>query len=614
MIGSVDVSHAEMPALQFGQCLFEDRFVLLSARVRKLHLEKCVLDSVEATGAVIEGFLLITQSKVLQGISLIDARIGQSVGISGTEVVGCDRPALHADGLETGGGLVLGTFPSEDGCADNDDIFHAIGEVRLLGARIGRDLDCSGGRFENTGGVALAADRADIRGEVRLASGFHAIGEVRLWRTRIGNDVSCLGGKFDNRHSCKPDLDGRDIRDQNIGRHLGEPGDYALRADGAEIKGSVNLTEGFSAEGVVYLVGAQIGSDLNCSGGKFENPGGDALAVDSAKVAGSARLDAGFHANGLVGLLGARIDGQLSCSGGRFNSPEGRALGADGAEVKGNVNLSEGFHATGEVRFLSARFGGQLNCTRGKFENSNGTALTLQEATMKSLWLRDLVFGTSGQIVLTGAQVDLLADDPELSARRDVDLHLDGFVYDRIAPDAPQDVKTRLRWLRRQPLGYRPQPFDQLAAVFRQNGQEQEAREVLIAKRRKRREGLRGWPSKCWDHLQDRMLLYGWQPWRALVIGLVLLMIVFGLVTAAQAAGLVLGPSDVVSSYHPFIHALDVFLPVIDLGLESRWEIDTARGGWFAWLVRVSLWALPVVGWITVTLALAAVTGIVKRE
>ena len=612
--GAVDVSHAELPALKFGQCLFEDRLVLLSARFRNLHLENCVLDSVEATGAVIEGFLLITQSKVLRGISLIDARVGQTVGISGTEVVGCDRPALHADGLRAGGGLVLGTFPSKDGSPKADDIFHAIGEVRLLGARVGRDLDCSGGRFENAGGVALAADRADIRGEVRLASGFHATGEVRLWRTRIGSDVSCLGGRFENRKSCKPELDGRDVRDQDFGRHLGEPGDYALRADGADIKGSVNLTEGFSATGVVYLVGAQIGSDLICSGGKFDNPGGDALAADSAKIAGSARLDAGFHANGLVGLLGARIGGQLSCSGGRFNSPEGRALGADGAEVRGNVNLSEGFHATGEVRFLSARFGGQLNCTRGRFSNANRITLTLQEATMKSLWLRDITSGTAGQIILTGAQVDLLADDPEVSARQGVDFFLDGFVYDRIAPDAPQDVETRLQWLKQQPDGYRSQPFNQLSAFYRRSGQDQEAMDVWVAKRRARRVAELRWHRKTLDTLLDWSMLYGLQPWRPLLLGVMIFILAFGLILAAQATGSIVGPSDQISAYHPLIHALDVFLPGVDLGVESLWKFDTSRDDAFAWLVIALLWVLRLAGWIFVTLAPVALTGFVRRE
>ena len=46
----------------------------------------------------------------------------------------------------------------------------------------------------------------------------------------------------------------------------------------------------------------------------------------------------------------------------------------------------------------------------------------------------------------------------------------------------------------------------------------------------------------------------------------------------------VTSPSDVMSSYHPLIHVLDVFLPVVDLGVESRWTIDTTAAagspGW----------------------------------
>ena len=588
---------------------------MLSARARKLHLENCALASFTATGATFEGFLLITQSRVLQGVSLIEARVGQSVGLSGSEIFGCDGPALHADGLKVDGGFVLGTFPNENECAVGGEVFRATGEVRMLGACIGRDLDCSGGRFDNTGGVALAADRADIRGEVRLASGFHATGEVRLWRTRIGSDLTCLGGKFDNSHNCRTPDDGDDPRAPGTGGPFGEPGDYALRADGAEVKGSVNLCQGFRSKGVVYLVGTQIDSDLNCSGGKFDNSGGDALAADSAKIGGGARLDAGFHANGLVGLLGARIGGQLNCSGGWFNNPGRRALGADGVEIRGSVNLGAGFQSDGEVRFLSASIGDQFNCTGGHFSNLGGTALLLQETKVRnSILLRGPDLQIAGDVHLFGAKVSTLADDPTALVGQCVTLHLDGFVYERFAPIPSQDVNARLQWLDRQPDGYHPQPFDQLANVFRRSGDDYEAKAVLIAKRRKRRTTLSGWPSKYWDYLQDCTVLYGWQPWRALVIGLVVMLTVFVLIAASQAMGLVIGPSGTLSSYHPFVHALDVFLPVIDLGLESRWSINTASGGWFAWLVRVSLWALPVVGWVTVTLALAALTGLVKRE
>ncbi len=614
VVGAVDLSHSELPALQFGQCVFENSLVLLSARIRKLHLENCVLDSIEATGASIEGLLLITQSKVMQGISLIEARVGQSVGLSGSEVIGCDRPALHADGLITGGGLILGTFPSEDGCVDNFEIFVAKGQVRLLGARIGRDLDCSGGRFENAGDIALAADRAEIHSEVRLASGFYAQGEVRLWRIRIGSDLNCLDGRFDNFKRSQTKTSIEDPRALVSRAVLGQPGDCALTAEGAEIEGSVNLCNKFRANGVVYLVGAQIDSDLNCSGGMFHNPSGDALAADSTKIGGSVRLNDGFHASGLVGLLGTRVAGQLNCSGGRFNSPRGKALGGDGAEIRGNVNLAEGFHATGELRLLSARLDGQLNCTRGTFENRNKTALTLQEARVNSLWLRDLGSGTVGQIVLSGARVYLLADDPELSARLGVDLYLNGFVYDQVAPDSPQDVGTRLNWPNRKSDEYHSHPFNQLLAYYRRNGQEQEARDVWVAKRRARREAAPRWLSKTWDIFLDWSMLYGLQPWRPLLLGFVFFLLAFGLILGAQLTDRIVGPADQISAYHPLIHALDVFLPGVELGVEALWKIDTSSGDTFAWIVTVLLWILKLVGWFVVTLVPVALTGIVRRE
>ena len=137
---------------------------------------------------------------------------------------------------------------------------------------------------------------------------------------------------------------------------------------------------------------------------------------------------------------------------------------------------------------------------------------------------------------------------------------------------------------------------------------------MLVAKRRKRRTTLAGWWHKLGDALLDLSMLYGWQAWRPLVGGSVVFLYVFGLVLIAQAAGLLVGHSDTISSYHPFFHALDVFLPDCGPGIEITVTIDTESGGALAWLVMVYLWFLKLVGWGTVTLALAAVTGVVKRE
>ena len=59
-----------------------------------------------------------------------------------------------------------------------------------------------------------------------------------------------------------------------------------LEGDGLMTKGSVYLREGFSAEGEVRLVSANIGKNLSCVGGKFHNPNKCALTVAGSNIKG----------------------------------------------------------------------------------------------------------------------------------------------------------------------------------------------------------------------------------------------------------------------------------------------------------------------------------------
>ena len=613
----------------------DQSIVLSGSRITGVGGQALTADGLKAGGSMFlrDGF------RATGVVRLPGARISGQLICSGGRFCNPSGIALGADGSDIRGGAFLGTG------------FHAKGEVRLLGARIGNDLNCSGARFENRQGHAFRAEHAQIDGNVFLGmqpgttNRFHATGEVRLSGARIGNDLNCSGARFENRQG------------------------HAFRAEHAQIDGNVFLgmqpgtTNRFHATGEVRLSGARIGGDLDCTGGLFENSESDALSADRISVGDNLHLQCGFHATGEVRFLSARIGGDLDCTGGRFENSEGAALGADGADIRGNAFLKSDFHATGEVRFPGARIGGDLDCTGGRFENSggdalsadsaevrgnatlrdgfnatgtvrfpdakigsnfaisdatlskeNGNALNLRNMRAAALWLRGSRLKISGTLDFRSAQVGMLADTPQALSDA-VTLHIDGFVYERIAPDSSQNVKTRLQWLERQSEGYHPQPYDQLAEVFRRNGQDYEAREVLIAKRRKRRKTLlHGWPHRFWDCFLDRSVLYGWQPWRPLMAGVGVFLLAFVLVFAARTKGLVVSLPDTVSPYHSFIHALDVFLPIIDLGVESRWTINTANGSAFAWVVIGFLWFLKLVGWGTVTLALAALTGVVKRE
>ena len=67
--------------------------------------------------------------------------------------------------------------------------FLAQGTVRLDEGRIGGTLNCSGGRFENHGAVALSVESTTVGRDLLLGSGFRADGVVRLDDARIGGTL-----------------------------------------------------------------------------------------------------------------------------------------------------------------------------------------------------------------------------------------------------------------------------------------------------------------------------------------------------------------------------------------------------------------------------------------
>ena len=99
---------------------------------------------------------------------------------------------LSAHGLKTKGAVLL------------RDNFESKCEVELSRAHIGGDLDCTNGEFCDPSGRAITANQATVKGCVFLrkgfsaGNGFSAEGEVRMLSARIGGDLDCRGGSFAN--------------------------------------------------------------------------------------------------------------------------------------------------------------------------------------------------------------------------------------------------------------------------------------------------------------------------------------------------------------------------------------------------------------------------------
>jgi hypothetical protein len=63
---------------------------------------------------------------------------------------------------------------------------------------VGDEVSCQGAFLDNPTGLALTCDRLRVGGSVFLIDGFHASGEVRLAGARIGSDLTLRGATLQN--------------------------------------------------------------------------------------------------------------------------------------------------------------------------------------------------------------------------------------------------------------------------------------------------------------------------------------------------------------------------------------------------------------------------------
>ena len=441
---------------ELTDCLLEEGILARDARLAFVGLNGCQLEhpaEPPLDAARLTCSLLILSGARIIGyvaagvVCLLGARIDGNLDCSGATLRNDSGPALAADSMQVGQSMLLHEGFTAAGAGEG-------GVVRLLGARIDGNLDCSGATLRNDSGPALAADSMQVGQSMLLHEGFTAAGAGE------GGVVRLLGARIDGNLDCS-------------GATLRNDSGPALAADSMQVGQSMLLHEGFTAAGageggVVRLLGARIDGNLDCSGATLRNDSGPALAADSMQVGQSMLLHEGFTAagageGGVVRLLGARIDGNLDCSGATLRNDSGPALAAEGMRVGRDMYLRSGFSATG---------------------GGDDVAVDLTGARV------------SGALVFAPAQLEH-ATDPH---RR---IAVDGLTY----PGVPGGVSARdlLDLLRNGTPRYVAQPYQQLATGYRARGDKRRAREVLMAQRDDQlarteprwRERLWGWITKA---------------------------------------------------------------------------------------------------------------------
>ena len=561
-----------LPALALVECDIPEAVDVSHARLARLCLRGSRLTRLIGVEAEIGGELDLGEVGPLGGdghetltAKLRGARIDGDVlarGAKFARAVDSDEDAIMLQGAEIAGNVLL------------DQGFQAFGCVWLMNARIGGGLACEGGQFLNrsddASGQAIAADNAAF-GNVLLGKA-KIEGEARFISSRIGADF-----------------------DVSKGASLRNEGGVALQLANAEIGGQL-FADTVKMQGQLGLMSARISRNLDLRGAEITcrtaaNTYG--RAIDAANLCtGGAALLQGANVKGEVFFADARIDGYLAFGGGRFINPAGWAIRAPNVRVGGNLTIKiddDGYaphgHKTvieGGAKFDRAKIDGAFTWLNLELRGAGpigqkGAVLTLADAAIEGpLQARSLVMHADARLDLSGARCATLDDDLKNGwGVEGAALDLEGLAYERIE-NAGERWRDRLAWLKRARSDggrFSPQPFTRAAEVYARAGRRDEARRILLAQQDlstlHRPAGPLTWVLSS---LFGVIAGYGLAPIRIVRALVVFIAIGIAGALAMNAQGALVRPdgSACNSAVEPALYAIDVALPVIDLGQESR--------------------------------------------
>jgi hypothetical protein len=414
--------------------------------------------------------------------------------------------------------------------------------------------------------------------------------------------------------------------------------DRALHLDGTTIGGDIEATNLRVPIGQLRLADITVGGNFLAWNSMFLHPGRDVFSARRAKISGNFQLtDATLK--GTLRLQGAEIGGSVNMSGTLLTEPGERTSSSFSLDIRTarigrdlvlKMHKDRPFLAEGGVNLDGAQierrldlYGAQLNSLP-----THGIALDASDVTADEFILAPAK-PPVGLIRLRRAHCGSLADNEQVWASSD-GIELDDFRYDAlkhgIALDDDAALDRRIYLLRKAMRGYRPGPYDQLAATLRAAGNEEHASTIALRKQQFRYDALAkgfkvfGPGVRLWSWLQRSMVGYGYRPVRALgwlFTLLVLGSLWFGLGSddctndhsgrlMANGARCVVNQQDTGLQWNPVIYTADLLVPIVDFGNKSRWYMHGADN-WVSAGFTAS-------GWILASTVAAGVSRMLRRE
>jgi len=172
--GQVDLSRAQLTQcpLAFHTCRFEEGVVLYQATTSDIRFTSCALTLLHGHELNSGGSLDLRRTHLCE-ISLVRAEFRGLVGLSEVYLSNPKSRALNAERMSAAAVSLNNT--------------HVDGEVRLLGANIGGQLNCrEGTQLINPKGTALNADSCQVGGSLVFSFGETSVGSLNLAYAQIG--------------------------------------------------------------------------------------------------------------------------------------------------------------------------------------------------------------------------------------------------------------------------------------------------------------------------------------------------------------------------------------------------------------------------------------------
>jgi len=404
----------------------------------------------------------------------------------------------------------------------------------------------------------------------------------------------------------------------------------------------MELGESCTTEGALRLVGADIAGDLKMSGAHLhgKDDEGNALVANGIRVSGDIIFDkssrssdaVGSTADGGLSFRSAHVGGSLQLRPEKLAGK--KALDLEGARIAHDLEWKPVQQISGQV-ILEDTEVGLLKDNLAKDPNGYwpsvhpGPLLRLNGFTYRGFggepctvddrlrWIGSL--GKAKQVKdSTGTEDSALTGTEDSALTGTEDRELTG-TEDRELTGTEDRELTGTRY-------FASQPYEQLAAVYRQAGQDTEARKVAIARRADlRKYGDLKWHRRIGNWLLDKTIKYGYQTWRAGLALAVVFVAFWALAYFAQQhhlmepVGSFHGPAPSATQctgsypcFSPLGYTVDTVIPLINVHQATYWGPNASAPWGWAWVAGTAI--ATGLGWALATLLVAGYTGLVRQE